>query len=118
MRPMTAVRSFVLTVLLAVTAIGMAHAQAGVSDAKIHAFLTAVMSVNKVVEEWKPRIESAESQAVADDLAAQATAEAVAAIEATEGISPDEYSEIAQAAQTDPELAARINEIFQQSFSN
>jgi Domain of unknown function (DUF4168) len=116
MKLVTAMRPFGLAILLAVTTIGVANAQTAVSDAKIHAFLTAVMSVRKVIEEWKPRIDGAESQKAANDLAAQANAEAVAAIEAIDGISPDEYNEIAQAAQTDPELAARIEAIYQQSF--
>jgi hypothetical protein len=122
MKLATTMRSLGLAVLLAVTAIGAAavataNAQDAVSDAKIHAFLTAAMSVNEVIEEWDPRIKGAESQEAADDLIAQANAEAVAAIEATDGISPNEYSEIAQAAQGDPALSARIEEIYQQSFS-
>jgi len=117
MKLATAMRSLALAILLAATAVGTANAQDAVSDAKIHAFLTAAMSVNKVIEEWDPRIKGAESQEAADDLIAQANAEAVAAIEATDGISPDEYSQIAQSAQSDPALSARIEEIYQQSFS-
>ena len=113
----TAIRSLGLAILLLVTAVGAANAQAAVSDAKIHAFLTAALSVNEVIEEWTPRINGAESEEAANDLIAQANAEAEAAIEATDGISPDEYKEIAQAAQNDPALSARIEQIYQQSFS-
>ena len=121
MKLVTAMRSLGSAILLTVTVMGVASAQSGaqseVSDAKIFAFLTATMSVNEIVEEWTPRIKAAESQEAADDLKAQASAELVAAVEATDGISPDEYRTIAQAAQSDPALAARIEAIYQQSFS-
>ena len=116
MKLMTAMKSLGLAILLTVTVMGMASAQSEVSDVKIHAFLTAAMSVNEVIEEWTPRIKAAESQEAADDLKAQANAELVAAVEATDGISPDEYVEIANAAQNDPALAARIEAIYQQNF--
>jgi len=112
----TAIRSLAFALLLGVTTIGLANAQAAVSDDKIHAFLTAAMSVNKVIEQWTPRIEGAESQEAADELLAQANAELVAVIEGTDGISPDEYKQIAEAARTDPALNARIQEIFEQRF--
>jgi len=117
MKLVTVVRSLGLAIVLVVTVIGVANAQAEVSDAKIHAFLTAAMSVNEVIEDWTPRIRGAESEEAADDLRAQANAKLVAVIEGTDGISVDEYKEIAQSARTDPELAARIDEIYQQSFS-
>lgn len=117
MKLVTGMRSFGLAIFLLVTTVGVANAQTAVSDAKIHAFLTATMSVNKVIEQWTPRIEGAESQDAADNLIAQANAEAEAVIVATDGISPGEFIEIAQAAQTDPVLSARIDKIFQQSFS-
>ena len=117
MKLATVMRSLGFAIVLGFTAIGVASAQSEVSDAKIHAFLTAALAVNDVIEEWTPRIKGAESQEAADDLKAQANAELVAAVEATDGISPEEYSEIAQAAQTDPALNARIEEIYQQSFA-
>jgi hypothetical protein len=66
------------------------------------------MSLNTIIEEWKPRIDNAESQEVADQLTAQANAEAIAEIEAIDGVTPDEYSQIAQAAQSDPVLSRRM----------
>ena len=117
MKLATAMRSLGFAILLGVTAIGVANAQTAVSDAKIHAFLTAAMSVSKVIEQWTPRIEGAESQEAADDLLVQANAELIAVIEGTDGISPDEYKEIAESARSDPALSARIEEIFQQDFN-
>ena len=117
MKLVTVMRSLGFAILLGATTIGVANAQAAVSDAKIHAFLTAAMSVSKVIEQWTPRIEGAESQEAADNLIAQANAELTAVIEGTDGISPDEYKEITEAARTDPVLSARIEEIHQQSFS-
>ena len=117
MKLVTITRTLGIAILLSVTAIGVASAQAAVSDAKIHAFLTAAMSVNEVIEEWTPRVEGAESQEAADDLAAQANAEIKAVIEGTDGISTNEYMQIAEAARTDPKLSARIERIFKESFN-
>ena len=117
MKLAAALRSLGFAILLGVTTIGVANAQVAVSDAKIYAFLTAAVSVSKVIEQWTPRIEGAAGQEAADDLVAQANAELVAVIEGTDGISPDEYRQIAEAARTDPVLSARIEEIFQQDFS-
>ena len=117
MKPAAILRSLATAILLSVTAIGVASAQVAVSDAKIHAFLSAAVSVNEVIEEWTPRVEGAESQEAANDLKVQANAEIKAVIEGTDGISADEYMQIAQAARTDPELSARIEKIYKESFS-
>jgi hypothetical protein len=45
-------------------------------------------------------------------LTQQANAEIEAAVEKTGGITVEEYKQIAQAAQADPELTARIEKIF------
>ena len=116
MKLATSMRILGFAMLLVITSNGVAKAQA-ISDTKIQAFITAALSVNTVIEEWTPRIEGAGSQEAADDLILQANAEVEAVIEATEGISPQEYREIHQAYQSDPELSARIEKIYEQNSS-
>jgi len=116
MRLTTSLKAVALAILLGVTTIGAVSAESDVGDAKLQAFVTAAMSVSKVMEQWVPRIESAESREAADGLLVQANAELVATIEGTDGITLQEYKEISQAAQADPALSARIEEIVQQRF--
>lgn len=82
-------------------------AAAPVSDAKLQAFVTAAMKVNTLIEQWTPKI-----QAAAPDQQAQlkqtANAELLNAIQTTPDMSPQEYQQIAQAAQGDPALQQRI----------
>ena len=102
-------------ILLAFAAFGPAGAESKVSDAKLQAFVAATVSASKVIEQWTPRLVSADSHAVAEDLLAEAHADLVAAIEGTGGITLQEFQEISHAARTDPALSARIEEILQRS---
>ena len=103
------------TILLAFTAFESASAESKVSDAKLQAFVTAAVSVSKVFEQWTPRLVSAESHALAEDLLAQANADLIAAIEGSGRITLQEYKEISHAARTDPVLSERIEEIIRRS---
>jgi hypothetical protein len=91
---------------------GMLRAQDQYDQAKLESFVTAALSVNQLVEEWTPRIQGATSETEAAELRDQANGELVAAIEQSGGISIDEYRDISQAARNDPELMARISDIF------
>lgn len=112
----TSLPALALAFMLGLAAFGPARAQTDISEAKLEAFVAAAVSVSQIIEQWTPRIESAESQEAADDLLDQANAELVAAIEETGGITLEEYKEISQAAQADPSLSARIEEIFNQQY--
>jgi hypothetical protein len=50
----------------------------------------------------------------AEELRDQANAELASAIEQTDGITVEEYREISQAVRGDPDLAARVTEIYQE----
>jgi hypothetical protein len=82
------------------------------SDAKLQSFASAVMAVNVVVERWRPQIQAAPSEAEKQQMAAQANQEMRAAVDGAGGITVDEYQAIAQAAQSDPALMARIDQVF------
>lgn len=82
------------------------------SEAKLQSFASAVMAVNAVVEQWRPQIQAAPSEAEKQQMAEQANQEMRAAVDGTEGITVDEYQAIAQAAQSDAALMARIDQVF------
>jgi len=82
------------------------------SEAKLQSFASAVVAVNAVVEQWRPQIQAAPSEAEKQQMAEQANQEMRAAVDGTEGITVDEYQAIAQAAQGDAALMARIDQVF------
>ena len=82
------------------------------SEAKLQSFASAVLAVNAIVEQWRPQIQAAPSEADKQQMAAQANQEMRAAVEGTEGMTVEEYQAIAQAAQADPQLMARLDQVF------
>jgi hypothetical protein len=104
--------AIILALSLVFMATGAPRAQEQYDEAKLESFVTAALEVNELVEQWTPRIQGAASETEAAELRDQANGELVAAIEQTGGISVDEYREISQAAQADPQLMARISGIF------
>ena len=84
------------------------------SDAKLQSFASAVIAVNAVIERWRPQIQAAPSEADKQQMAEQANEEMRAAVDGTEGMSVEEYQRIAQAAQADTALMARIDQALQQ----
>ena len=91
-----------------------AQAQPEFSDQQLESFVVAAMAVDEVIREWNPRSEAAADDAEAAQLREQATAELVDVITRTDGMTIEQYQEIGRAAQADPDLAARINEIYQE----
>lgn len=78
-------------------------------DEKLKSFAVAFLEVTKVTQSYQPQIESAGSDEDRQRLQQQAGEEMVEAVNDAQGISVDEYNMIIQAAQTDPELAQKIN---------
>ncbi len=83
-------------------------AAADVTDAQVSAFIEAVTAVEKVRQEYIPRIQELESEDERNALIQEADTEAKQAIEGVENLSPAEFMAIGQAAQTDKDLQARI----------
>jgi hypothetical protein len=94
------------------------QAQESYDEAKLESFVSAAVMVNQLVEQWTPRIQGAQDETEAAQLRDQANGELVAAIESADGISVEEYREISQAAQADPQLMARISGIFEERQPN
>jgi hypothetical protein len=86
-----------------------AAAAPAMDDAKLKSFAVAFLEVTKVTESYKPQIEAAGTTEDQQRLQQEAGEKMVEAVNNSEGISVDEYNMIIQAAQTDPELAQKIN---------
>lgn len=93
---------------------GASRAQTEFSDAKLESFVVAAMAVDEKIREWNPRIQAAQDEQEATQLREQASSEVIETINETEGMSVDEYQQIGQAAQADPDLASRITAIYDQ----
>lgn len=80
---------------------------AALTEEELQSYAAAALEVQSLIEEWQPQIEAAESPEQASEIGQQAQSEMVMAVEA-EGLSVEEYNQITQLAQTDPELQSRI----------
>lgn len=107
-----------LALALAVSGPVWAQAQPEFNDQQLESFVVAAIGVDEVIREWNPRIQAAEDDAQAAQLREQANAELMEVITQTDGITVEQYQEIGRAAQADPDLAARINEIYQEKTSD
>lgn len=83
-------------------------------DQKLTSFVDAALGVAEVRRDYAQRIEAAEDETAARELAQQASTEMRETVEQTEGITVDEYVEIGEAAQSDPALAERITMMVQE----
>lgn len=80
-----------------------------VDDAKLKSFAVAFLEVAKVNQAYQPQIQAAPNAQDQQRLQQEAGQKMIEAVNASEDITVDEYNEIIQAAQTDPDLAQRIN---------
>lgn len=82
--------------------------QVEMTDAKLEAFVTALLGVEEVRQDYTPQIEAATSEDQQTELVNQANAEIIEKIEAVPDLTVDEYVSIAQVAQQDQALGERI----------
>lgn len=80
-----------------------------VSDDQLQAVAKAYLEVVSIQEEYRPRIEAAQSAEEAQQLQQDAQGEMVAAIEDIDGVTVPEYNAIIGATETDGELAMRLS---------
>jgi len=83
-----------------------------VTQGQVVSFINAMIAVDRVRQEYMPRIEAAETDDERQALAQEADSAARTAVDDTAGITAQEYLAIARAAQADKDLAERINERF------
>lgn len=86
-----------------------AAAAPDLNEDKLQSFAVAFLEVTKVTQSYQPQIEAAGTDEDRQQLQQQASQEMVEAVNGADGITVDEYNMIIQAAQTDPELAQKIN---------
>ena len=82
--------------------------QVEMTDAKLEAFVTALLGVEEVRQDFTPQIEATTSEEAQAELVTQANAEIIAKIDAVPDLTVDEYVTIAQVAQQDQALGERI----------
>lgn len=78
-----------------------------VSDAEVSQFVAANEEVSAIAAEVTPQLEAAEDQAAAQELQASAQERMIAAIQG-EGLTAQRFTQIAQLAQMDADLAAKL----------
>jgi hypothetical protein len=104
----------IVALSLTLSAAGAAQAQEQYDQEKLESFVVAALEVNRLVEQWTPRIQAAPSETEAAEMREQANSQLVEAINQSSDITVDEYREISAAAQSDPALMARISEIIEE----
>jgi hypothetical protein len=92
-----------------------APAAAAVSDQKIEAFAVAYLQVDKVRQEYSAKVGATPDAAAKQKLQSEASQHMVQAVEASPGISLEEYNAILTAAQNDPALVKRVQDKLQKS---
>ncbi|WP_366555645.1 DUF4168 domain-containing protein [Aquibaculum sediminis] len=78
----------------------------------LQTYAAAMTEVVQIGERMQPSIAEAESEEEAEEIWVEMQEEMVTAVE-QQGMSVDEYNQITQQAQMDPDLAAEINEMVQ-----
>jgi hypothetical protein len=87
----------------------LAGAQEQFTDQDLQTFASAVIQIERINMEVQQQVQAAETPEEQQQVQAQAQAQMVQVIEA-EGLTVDEYNEIATAVQTDPQLAEQIQQ--------
>jgi hypothetical protein len=90
-------------------------AAAAISDQKIEAFVVAYRQVDKVRQEYTAKLDATPDPTAKQQLQTEASKQMVQAVQASPGMSVDEYSAILTAAQSDPTLAKKVQEKLQKS---
>ncbi len=81
-----------------------------VTDEKLEAFVVAMAEIQDVRETYTPQLEQAKSDTERQQIADKGNAEIRERVDQVDGIDYKEFMTIAEAAQSDPELGARLNE--------
>ena len=103
-------KRLIAAAILFCSTLSPAMAQQAYADAKIDAFARAVIAVSDLGDQWMARVQAAASPEEAKALEQQAIAAVQAGVEATPGITFEEYKTINTAAQTDQSLFDRIQQ--------
>lgn len=83
------------------------------SEDQLEAYAAAVVEVDEIFSDYRPRIQNAESADEASALREEARSQAIQAVK-NEGITVSEYTEINQAARADTELKKKVQDLIRQ----
>lgn len=78
------------------------------SDAQLQAFAVAYVQVNEIGMQYDQQMQAAQNDEELMELQMQAQMEMTDVVEATDGLSVDDYNMIFTAAQTNPELGGQV----------
>jgi Sec-independent protein translocase protein TatA len=92
-----------------------AQAQDSYSDEKLKSFAEAAVKLIGIRSEFRNQMGEASNDQERQQLQQQTNQRMAQAVEGTDGISIDEYNEIAQASRTNQQLAQRINTYIQEA---
>jgi hypothetical protein len=92
-----------------------AQAQDSYSDEKLKSFAEAAVKLIGIRSEYRNQMGEASNDQERQQLQQQTNQRMAQAVEGTDGISIDEYNEIAQASRTNQQLAQRINTYIQEA---
>lgn len=90
-----------------VTQPGAAGAQAQVTDEKLDSFASAAVEIQAINEEARARLSEPSTSESPEDLQRQANEDIISAVQ-DEGLTIEEFNEIARQAQDDPALHSRV----------
>ncbi len=79
------------------------------SDNKLQSFAEAAVKLTNIRTEYQSQMQSMETDQERQQLQQQTNQRMAQAVEETDGISIEEYNEIAQASRADEQLAEKIN---------
>lgn len=114
--------AFLVAAVVAVGATGAASAQSAEetmeprtdwSQEKLESFAAAAVGVDEVFSRWREDISEAESAEKANEMQQTASKEAAEVVE-DEGLTIEEYNEINQAIQADPQLYEQVIQLIEQ----
>jgi hypothetical protein len=99
-----------LAIMLA-TPIG-AHAEADYTEEKLQAFVSGAIAAQAMAGRWMRVIEETESEDLVKIYRVQANEDMRAAVDGVEGLTYQEYVEIIEVLRENPELAARVETMY------
>lgn len=85
-------------------------APSAISDQKIEAFAVAYLQVDKVRQDYAAKIGAEQDKATKQKLQNEANQQMISAVEKSPDMSLDEYKTIITAAQTNPDVAKKVQE--------
>ncbi|HEC16845.1 MAG TPA: DUF4168 domain-containing protein [Sedimenticola sp.] len=110
--------AFVLAVVFSLFSAGAVSAGTEFSAAKVDAYANASIAVQGVIHEWSPKIKAAKTKQESQALKQKANALLVTAINQTEGITVEEYTQMLDASRADPNLRKKFDEAIKKKLSH